>query len=321
MTDILTGTSIVAAFLGGAVALFAPCCISVMLPAYFATSFRRRRALVSMTLVFALGIATVILPIAFGVSSITRVILGRHTLVYMAGATLMVTLGVVTLAGRRLPLPRLGMQARPDRGPGAVFALGAFSGVASACCAPVLAGVVALSGAASSFVAALLVGVAYVFGMVLPLFVIALLWDRYDWGHSGWLRGRQVTMRVGARTGTIHSSALTSGLIMIVMGALVAMLAITGPAMATGGWQASLTADLQHYSSVVLDWLDAVPGWLSGLVVLVILGWVVRRAVAQHLDEITADESSIPPPAASTGAVAHAISPAGGPDAPEQGER
>ncbi|MGH8985660.1 MAG: cytochrome c biogenesis CcdA family protein, partial [Acidimicrobiia bacterium] len=72
MTDILTGTSIVAAFIGGAVALFAPCCISVMLPAYFATSFRRRRALVSMTLVFALGIATVILPIAFGASSITR---------------------------------------------------------------------------------------------------------------------------------------------------------------------------------------------------------------------------------------------------------
>ncbi|MGH9187715.1 MAG: cytochrome c biogenesis CcdA family protein, partial [Acidimicrobiales bacterium] len=97
MNDILTGTSILAAFLGGAVALFAPCCVSVMLPAYFATSFRRRRALVSMTLVFALGIAAVILPIAFGASGITRLIIGRHTVVYLVGAALMLSLGVATL--------------------------------------------------------------------------------------------------------------------------------------------------------------------------------------------------------------------------------
>lgn len=294
MTDILTGTSIVAAFIGGAVALFAPCCISVMLPAYFATSFRRRRALVSMTLVFALGIATVILPIAFGASSITRFILGRHTLVYFAGAVLMLTLGVLTLAGRTLPLPRVGMQARQDRGPGAVYALGAFSGVASACCAPVLAGVVALSGAASSFVAALLVGIAYVFGMVLPLFVIALLWDRYDWGNSAWLRGRDVTFRFGSRAATVHSSALVGGLIMIVMGLLVALLALTGPAMATGGWQARLTADLQHYASVVLDWLDGAPGWITGTGVFAALVWIVRRAIDQQLDVIDEGETAGP---------------------------
>lgn len=33
------GGSVIAAVLAGAVALFAPCCISVMLPAYFATAF------------------------------------------------------------------------------------------------------------------------------------------------------------------------------------------------------------------------------------------------------------------------------------------
>ncbi|MGH8985211.1 MAG: cytochrome c biogenesis CcdA family protein [Acidimicrobiia bacterium] len=212
------------------------------------------------------------------------------------------------------------MQARQDRGPGAVYVLGAFSGVASACCAPVLAGVVALSGAASSFVAALLVGVAYVFGMVVPLFVIALLWDRYDWGNSAWLRGRDVTVRIGRRAATVHSSALAGGLIMIIMGLLVALLALTGPAMATSGWQARLTADLQHYASVILDWFDAVPGWASGLFVFVILGWVVRRAVTQHLDELPAEESS-PPHAAKTTAVVRPVGAARLPAAPEQGER
>ena len=175
MRDLLVGTTLLAAFLGGMVALFAPCCISVMLPAYFATSFRRRRALVSMTFVFALGVGAIILPIAFGASGISRLISGHHTGVFLAGAALMITLGVATLAGWKPPIPMVGMRARGERGPAAVFALGAFSGVASACCAPVLAGVVTLSGAASSFSVGLRVSVrryisSMICGGVLPSF-------------------------------------------------------------------------------------------------------------------------------------------------------
>ena len=42
--DVLLGTALFASFLGGVVALLAPCCVSVMLPAYFASTFRRRSA-------------------------------------------------------------------------------------------------------------------------------------------------------------------------------------------------------------------------------------------------------------------------------------
>src|SRR5713226_2428709 len=99
MHDLLIGGTLLTSFLAGVVALFAPCCISVMLPAYFATSFRRRRALVSMTVVFAAGVATVILPIAFGASWITSFVLERHTVVYLMGAVFMVALGIATLFG------------------------------------------------------------------------------------------------------------------------------------------------------------------------------------------------------------------------------
>lgn len=63
MRELLLSTTILAAFLGGMVALLAPCCVSVMVPAYFAASFRTRTRIVAMTGVFALGVATVILPI------------------------------------------------------------------------------------------------------------------------------------------------------------------------------------------------------------------------------------------------------------------
>ena len=86
-----------------------------MLPAYFATSFRRRRALVSMTFVFALGVATVILPIAFGASAVTRFILGHHLWVFLVGAVLMVGLGLATIAGWKLPLPAPSMAVRREK--------------------------------------------------------------------------------------------------------------------------------------------------------------------------------------------------------------
>lgn len=290
MGDILLGTTIIAAFIGGAVALFAPCCISVMLPAYFATSFQRRRALLSMTLVFGLGIAAVILPIAFGASWLTRVIIGQHTIVFLIGGLLMLALGAATIAGWKLPIPMPGMQARRDRSTGSVFALGAFSGTASACCAPVLAGVVALSGAAGSFLSALVVGVAYVFGMIVPLFVIALLWDRYDWGNRAILRGRILTVRAFGRSHEVHSTALVSGLLLIGMGAIVIALAFGDSAMTSSGWQADLGARLQHYSSVVLSWLERIPGWITGAVVFALLGLVLRAAVRQRLASELADE-------------------------------
>ncbi|MGH2684563.1 MAG: cytochrome c biogenesis CcdA family protein [Actinomycetota bacterium] len=284
MRDIILGTTILAGFIGGVVALFAPCCISVMLPAYFATSFQRRRALLPMTFVFALGVAAVILPIAFGASFLSRLIVGQHTLVFLIGAALLLMLGVATLAGWKPALPMLGMRARSERGPGAVFALGAFSGIASACCAPVLAGVVALSGAAASFGAALAVGVAYVFGMVLPLLAISLVWDRRDWGNSRLLRGRDFTVTAFGRSRQVHSTALASGALLIVMGVIVAVLAFTGTAMPNDGWQVELSARLQHYASVVLSSADAVPGWVAALVIFAALGLLVRKAVIDYLD-------------------------------------
>jgi cytochrome c biogenesis protein CcdA len=82
MSALLEGTTVIAAFFAGRVALFAPCCISVMLPAYLATSVQRRTGLVAMTFIFAAGVSTIILPIAFGVTAVSRLINTYHPIVY-----------------------------------------------------------------------------------------------------------------------------------------------------------------------------------------------------------------------------------------------
>ena len=75
-SSLFLGGSVMAALIAGAIALFAPCCISVMLPAYFASSFQNRRVLIAMTFVFAAGIATIVLPIALGASLVRQLISG-----------------------------------------------------------------------------------------------------------------------------------------------------------------------------------------------------------------------------------------------------
>jgi len=275
---------VLAALVAGAVALFAPCCISVMLPAYFASSFHNRRLLVAMTFLFGAGVATVVLPIALGAAVLQRLLVGQHTAIWLAGGALLLGLGGYTLAGGqlRLPMPGRSVQTRGGPGPLAVWSLGVFSGVASACCAPVLAGVVALSGLAASFGRALGLGVAYVFGMVAPLFVLAVLWERRDWQASRLFRPRSFTWQVGRVRRTVSGTGLASGLLLLDMGAATVWIALAGSAMVPpGGWQARVSAWLQHAGAVLVRALAWLPGWAAVLLLAVVIGLLGWRALRQ----------------------------------------
>jgi len=144
--QLLSSGIVLTSFIAGIVALLAPCCVSVMLPAYFASGLRHRRQIVGMTFVFAAGVGTVILPIALGASAVSGLLQSRHTPIFATGGALMILAGLATLAGRApaVPMPFSAPLARP--GTSGVWLLGVFSGAATACCAPVLAGVAGLAG-------------------------------------------------------------------------------------------------------------------------------------------------------------------------------
>ena len=272
----------IAAVVAGSIALFAPCCISVMLPAYFASSFQNRRTLVAMTFLFAAGVATVILPLAMGAQAFRRLFTAQHTTIYLAGGLLLLALGAYTLLGGQMHLPMPGQRAGRRAGPFGVYSLGVFSGVASSCCAPVLAGVIALAGVASSFGLALGLGTAYVFGMVAPLFVISVLWERRDWRSSRLFRPRSFTWRIGSIRRTISGTNLASGILLSLMGVATAWIAFTGSAMpASSGWMATVAARVQHYGRVITDALSWFPNWAAVLLLIALVGLLARRAIGQ----------------------------------------
>lgn len=134
--SLLAGGSILAAFFAGSVALFSPCCIVFLFPAYLASALKGRRwALFPLTLVFAAGLALVILPLTMGFGLLASALTRYHVPLYITGGLMMVTLGILAIAGRSWTMPGLrAPELRSDAS--GVFALGVFSGIASSCCAP-----------------------------------------------------------------------------------------------------------------------------------------------------------------------------------------
>ncbi len=288
-SSIFFGGSVLAAVIAGAIALFAPCCISVMLPAYFASSFQNRRLLVAMTFLFAAGIATVILPIALGASVLRQLLTTQHTAIYVTGGVLVFVLAIYVLLGGQIHLPMPGRRAGGKAGVLSVYTLGIFSGVASSCCAPVLAGVIALSSVASSFWLALGLGAAYVFGMVAPLFVIALLWERYDWRASRLFRPRSFTWRLGPVRRTVTATNLASGLLLALIGGGMLWVGLAYSSMPPlADWQTRLAVGLQHYGQVITNALAWVPNWVAAVVFLALalgLSWYALRQLGAGADD------------------------------------
>ncbi len=297
-TSIFFGGSVVAAVVAGMLALFAPCCISVMLPAYFASSFQNRRLLVAMTFVFGAGIATVILPLTMGASALQQLFVEGHRPIYLTGGLLMLGLGAYTLLGGQLHLPMPGRRAGAKAGVTTVYSLGLFSGIASSCCAPVLAGVLALSATTASFGLALGLGLAYVFGMVAPLFVIALLWEQFDWRASRLFRPRAISWRLGTLRRTVSATGLASGVLLAVMGAAALWVGFSSSSMpATAGWQAELAVQLQRIGRDLTDALSGIPGWLMVLALaagVVGLAAYALRQIGWFSEQSEAEEHELP---------------------------
>jgi cytochrome c-type biogenesis protein len=306
-SSIFFGGSVVAAVVAGSIALFAPCCISVMLPSYFATAFQNRRMLVAMTFLFGAGVATVILPIALGAAALQRLFVSEHSLIYVLAGVFLIALAAYVLLGGRIHLPMPGRRAGGKAGPLSVYSLGVFSGVASSCCAPVLAGVIALSGIASSFGLSLGLGAAYVFGMVAPLFVISLLWERAGALRGGRLfRPRSFTWRIGPMRRTIGGTALASGLLLALMGGGTLWIGLTSDAMpSSGGWQADVSSTLQHWGSEFTDALSFVPGWAAALGVAALVLLLARTAFRELLGSPGEDIPAPPHPRPPADDVAH----------------
>ena len=284
MGDLLTTGSVLAAFLAGGVALFAPCCIVFLAPSYLAVAVKNRRwRLLPLTFIFAAGLGLVLIPITLGVSLIAGTIAHYHQPLYYAGGALMLALAVFTLSGRMVSLPSFVRAPDTTRGDSAsFFALGVFSGLASSCCAPVLIGVMTLSALAGSPLGGMVLGLAYVFGMAFPLFVMALLWDRFHLGERKFLKARPVRLHLGTHILATNTVNLVVAGAFTVMGLFVMYLAGSGKMTSGPGFQVAFGKRLASVFGWVEKATAGVPEVFLGLVVLALAAVFVYATLRDH---------------------------------------
>lgn len=280
-------SSFVATFIAGLAALFAPCCITVLLPSYFASVFREKYKVFLMTFIFFLGISTVFLPIGLGAGFLSQFFKEQHNVIFGFGGIFLIILAIVLLTGTHfsLPLPKL-LQKNPSlkkHNVFSVYTLGIFSGIATTCCAPVLAGALTLSILPGSFLWGGVYSLSYVLGMVAPLFILSFLIDRSKIAIK--LNAsfhKTVSYSALNRKFTLTMSELVSGATFLLMGILIIYLSITDKLFVH---RSEINIFIIKITSVVYNFLKFIPEYVWALAVIAVIGLIIKLSVSQFKKE------------------------------------
>lgn len=283
-----------AAFLGGALTLISPCS-ALLLPSFFAYAFADPRALVVRTTVFWAGLCLTLVPLGVGSALVSTLFYGhRGTLLAVAGWGI-VAMGLFQFFGGGFAVPgadrlraRIGGDTARTRWAG-TFALGAVYGLAGFCSGPILGAVLTLAAAQGAMIAGGGLMAVYALGMAAPMFLLALVWDRWQLGRRQWLRGRPV--RLGPLR--LHTSQMLSGGLFVVIGAL--FLRFDGTAGITGVLGLGDTTELEFQ---VQSWISglgrALDLWLLVGIALAALGVIAVRLRRARKGAATGEPPSVP---------------------------
>jgi cytochrome c biogenesis protein CcdA len=279
--ETLVGTSLIAAFVAGVAALFAPCCITVLLPSYLGNIFKEKYKIFFMTFVFFLGVLTVFLPIGLGASFLAQLFSEYHNIIFTVGGIFLIVLGLTMLFGKKFTTPtsvRDGMKRHVS----SIYVLGIFSAIATTCCAPVLAGVLTLGVASGTIVWGALYTLAYVVGMTLPLFIIAAFLDKANLTERFTNAKKTVAMRIGGFSWRITVSELISGLIFLLMGGYITYLAFSDKLFTHSSYQLEMNLWNAKFLGAINGFVTLIPEYIWALLFIGIVASISYVFIKQY---------------------------------------
>jgi cytochrome c-type biogenesis protein len=211
-------------FLAGLFSFLSPCTLPI-LPAYFAFTFQTKRENVPlMSIAFFLGLATTIVLLGASATALSRFLFSYLSLITTIGGILIIGFGIMSFLG--VGFSGFQILDRPAGGflgsylYGATFSLGW-----SACVGPILGALLTLlaTQGIAVFQGALLAFV-YALGLGTPLIIISTFFSRLGTGSRFWniIKGRAITFTIAGREVFLHTTSMASGILLILMGALLA---------------------------------------------------------------------------------------------------
>lgn len=263
------------AFLGGMLALLSPCS-ALLLPAFFASTVGSGPRLYIHGLVFYLGLALVLVPAGLGVGVVGLFLATQRELIVLFASLMLIALGMLYFAGFGFDLSRWipGMSKLQHRASGSkgllkTLALGAVGGVSGFCAGPILGAMLTLAAVQGDAVSGGVLLAVYGAGMVVPMFVLARIWNRLGASGRSSLRGR--TVKIFGRE--LHVISMATGILLIAVGVLFWM---TNGLISTPQLVPIEVQDwLQQHSAVLSNPLVDVAA-LSALAAVVFWLWLRR---------------------------------------------
>jgi cytochrome c-type biogenesis protein len=276
----LVGTSLIAAFVAGVAALLAPCCIGVLLPSYLANIFKEKYKVFFMTFVFFLGMLTIFLPIGLGASFLAQLFSNYHNIIFSIGGIFLIILGLTMLFGKKFMAPTT-IRDNFKQYVSSVYLLGVFSAIATTCCAPVLAGVMTLSIASGTILWGVIYTLAYVVGMTLPLFIIALFLDKYNLTEKITKARRKITLKLGTFSWQITIAELISSLIFLSMGVYITYLAFQNRLFMRSEYQLDMNITSAKLLNYINGFVSQIPEYVWAVIFVGLIGWFTYLFINQ----------------------------------------
>jgi len=212
------------AFLAGTLSVLSPCILPI-LPAFFANTFKDKRAITKMTFIFFLGFAAIF--IAFGIIAgwLGKSLFDlpyRGLITFIIGLCL-IALGAATILG--LHLPALLNRKASGVGGSSIFLTGIFFAFGwTACLGPILAGVLTMGSMLGNWWQAGILLLFYSFGIFAPIFLLAIFFDRTKWLRHGWFHREVARLKIGQRLYSVLPANLIAGLLFMAIGATFAVI-------------------------------------------------------------------------------------------------
>lgn len=268
---------IAVAFVGGTLSLLSPCS-ALLLPSFFAYAFADRRRLLARTLIFYAGLLTLFIPLGLGVGALGALVRDHITAVTATAGALLILIGLYQFAVGGFSLPGTGALSNRIGGESATatYVLGLVYSVGGFCSGPILAGILTLATASGHPASGAFLLAVFGLGMTLPLFVLALAWERIG------RRRTSVMRRAAIRIGSLerHWSTVTSSAIFVALGA--AFIVFRGANALSGIYERAGASDLVFRLE---DWIDRHPSAVA-ITVAVLLGFgsaAAWRSRSRHL--------------------------------------
>src|SRR3989344_615470 len=214
--------SLLIAFLGGIISFLAPCLLPI-LPAFFAYTFKEKKEITKMTLIFFLGFSLIFILYGLTASFFSGLLNNyKETLTVISGL-LLIFLGVLAIIGKGFTFIKIDNKFKHDIM--GVFLMGIFFAIGfSPCLGPILGGILIIAANFNSYLSSGLLLFTYSLGIFVPLFTLSFIYDKLKLSNTRFMRDNAVNFNLFSKNINTHTTNIISVMLIILIGIVYVVL-------------------------------------------------------------------------------------------------